>query len=333
MKIRKKYNPVNLDMEPVKVYRGRTEVPEVAERRRMKIVLIVAGSIAAALIFLLVALWILTDLGNNSSGKTNTSGKVESGDYVYSEKDSISVLIALTNDNSSEAEHLIMMRIDPSRWKGGEGYAVCFMSLPPDMTVDDSGMTLAQRFSQGGTSECARIIREISGARQVYSATMNYKTLRQLIVDVGGITVTVEHDINYISPKGDRNFSTAAGTRDFNGSEGARLMYCTEWPGGVDEQRVMICRGFASIANKLITRKNSSYLDYYFTKITNTVPTTVSAGAYQEIKEGLYRFALDNDGADITEIFLCGCERDENGRLYLTEDGVLYLKALFGEHN
>ena len=330
MKVRRKYNPVNLDMEPVKVHRGRSVVPEVAKRRTMKTVLIIATAIASVLIFCLVALWLVTELGNSSKNKQETSQKVDTGDYIYSEKDSLAVLIALTNDSADTAEHLILMRIDPSRWDDGNGYGVCFMSLPPEMAVE--GITLGQRYSLGGTAECARALRDISGAREIYSATINYKTLRQLIQDVGGITVTVEHNINYVSPKGDRNFSTNAGTREFNGSEGARLMYCTEWPGGIDEQRLMICRGFASMANKLITRKNSSYLDYYFNKITNTVPTTVSAGAYQEIKTGLYNFALDNEGADITEIFLCGCAEDENGQLYLTDDGVLYLKALFGEH-
>ncbi len=331
MKIRKKYNPVNLDMEPVKVYRGRTVVPEVAKRRTMRIVLIVTAAVAFVLIFFLVTLWLVRDLGNGSKNRVESSPSAGDDEYVYSEKDSLTVLIALTNDNANEVNHLILMRIDPSRWNDGNGYGVCFMSLPPEMEID--GVTLDYRYALGGTAECARVIKEISGAGEIYSATVNYKTLRGLIQVVGGVTVTVEHDINYVSPKGDRNFSTAAGTREFNGSEGARLLYCDEWPGGVEEQRLVICRAFASIANKLITRKNSSYLDYYFNKITNAVSTTVSAGAYQEIKTGLYTFALDNDGADITEIFLCGCETDENGQLYLTDDGVLYLKALFGKHD
>ncbi len=333
MKARRKYNPVNLDMEPVKVHRGRAVIPEVAKRQKMKTVLIIAGAIISVLVFFVVALWILTDLGNNAEKNEKKPQKIDSGEYVYSEKDSLTVLIAMTDDKGSVAEHLILMRIDPSRWNEGEGYAVCFMSLPPDMAIGEKGMTLSQSYALGGTAECARVLKEVSGSREIYSATINYKTARELIKVVGGITVTVEHDINYVSPKGDRNFSTAAGTREFNGSEGARLMYCTDWPGGIEEQRLMICRCFASMANKLITRKNSSYLDYYFKKITNTVSTTVSAGAYQEIKTGLYEFALNNEGGDITRIYLCGVGEDENGKLYLTEDGVKYLKALFGEHS
>lgn len=331
MKIRKKYNPVNLDMEPVKVYRGRTVVPEVAKRRTMRVVLIVTSAVAFVLIFFLVSLWLVRDLGNDSKNRVESSPTVNDDEYIYSEKDSLTVLIAMTNDNATEAEHFILMRIDPSRWDEGNGYGVCFMSLPPEMAVD--GITLSRSYTLGGTAECARVLKEISGSREIYSATINYKTLRELIQVVGGITVTVEHDINYVSPKGDRNISTAAGTREFNGSEGARLLYCDDWPGGVEEQRLMLCRAFASIANKLITRKNSSYLDYYFNKITTAVSTTVSAGAYQEIKTGLYTFALDNDGANITEIYLCGCDTDEDGQLYLTDDGVLYLKALFGKHD
>ncbi len=333
MKVRRKYNPVNLDMEPVKVHRGRTAVPEVAKRQKMKAVLIIAGAIFSALMFFVVALWILTDLGNNSKNNEKKPQKIDSGEYVYSEKDSLTVLIAMTDDKGSVAEHLILMRIDPSRWKGEKPYAVCFMSLPPDMAIGEKGTTLAQSYALGGTAECARVLKEISGSREIYSATINYKTARELIKVVGGITVTVEHDINYVSPKGDRNFSTAAGTREFNGSEGARLMYCTDWPGGIEEQRTMICRCFESMANKLLARKNSSHLDYYFNKITNTVPTTVSAGAYQEIKTGLYEFALNNEGGDISETYLCDVGVDENGNLYLTETGVNYLKALFGEHN
>lgn len=331
MKIRKKYNPVNLDMEPVKVYRGRTVVPEVAKRRTMRVVLIVTSAVAFVLIFFLVSLWLVRDLGNDSKNRVESSPTVNDDEYIYSEKDSLTVLIAMTNDNATEAEHFILMRIDPSRWDEGNGYGVCFMSLPPEMAVDD--ITLSRSYALGGTAECARVLKDISGSREIYSATINYKTLRELIQVVGGITVTVEHDINYVSPKGDRNISTAAGTREFNGSEGARLLYCDDWPGGVEEQRLMLCRAFASIANKLITRKNSSYLDYYFNKITTAVSTTVSAGAYQEIKTGLYTFALDNDGANITEIYLCGCDTDEDGQLYLTDDGVLYLKALFGKHD
>lgn len=331
MKIRKKYNPVNLDMEPVKVYRGRTVVPEVAKRRTMRVVLIVTSAVAFVLIFFLVSLWLVRDLGNDSKNRVESSPTVNDDEYIYSEKDSLTVLIAMTNDNATEAEHFILMRIDPSRWDEGNGYGVCFMSLPPEMAVD--GITLSRSYALGGTAECARVLKDISGSREIYSATINYKTLRELIQVVGGITVTVEHDINYVSPKGDRNISTAAGTREFNGSEGARLLYCDDWPGGVEEQRLMLCRAFASIANKLITRKNSSYLDYYFNKITTAVSTTVSAGAYQEIKTGLYTFALDNDGANITEIYLCGCDTDEDGQLYLTDDGVLYLKALFGKHD
>lgn len=333
MKIRKRYNPVNLDMTPVKVHRGRVAVPEVAKRRTMKKVLIVTVAISTVLLFCVVALWILTEVGNSSKSKKQALTEVESGEYVYSEKDSLSVLVALTSDDAVTAEHFMLMRIDPSRWDNGEGYAVCFMSLPPEMAIDSSGTTLKSMYSLGGTAECAKTLRDISGAREIYSASVNYKTLRELIQAIGGITVTVEHNINYISPDGTRNFYTAAGTRDFNGSDGARMMYCTDWPGGVEEQRLMICRCFASMANKLISRKNSSYLDYYFKKITNTVSTNVSAGAYQEIKTGLYNFALDNDGEDITEIFLCGYEEDENGQIYLTEDGVKYLKALFGEHD
>lgn len=331
MKIRKKYNPVNLDMEPVKVYRGRTVVPEVAKRRTMRVVLIVTSAVAFVLIFFLVSLWLVRDLGNDSKNRVESSPTVNDDEYIYSEKDSLTVLIAMTNDNATEAEHFILMRIDPSHWDEGNGYGVCFMSLPPEMAVD--GITLSRSYALGGTAECARVLKDISGSREIYSATINYKTLRELIQVVGGITVTVEHDINYVSPKGDRNISTAAGTREFNGSEGARLLYCDDWPGGVEEQRLMLCRAFASIANKLITRKNSSYLDYYFNKITTAVSTTVSAGAYQEIKTGLYTFALDNDGANITEIYLCGCDTDEDGQLYLTDDGVLYLKALFGKHD
>lgn len=332
MKIRRKYNPVNLDMEPVKVHRGRTAVPEVAKRRTMKRVLIIVGAIATAVLFLLVSMWLLTDLGNSSKNKKPVSNKVDEQEYVYSEKDSLAVLIAMTNDSADTAEHLVLMRIDPSRWEEGRGYAVCFMSVPPELITGDNGFTLSRYYSLGGTAECARVLKEISGAREIYSATINYKSVRQLISDIGGITVTVEHDINYVSPNGTRNFTTAAGTREFNGSEGARLMYCDEWPGGEEEHRLMVCRCFAAMANKLITRKNSSYLDYYFNKITNAVSTNVNAGAYQEIKTGLKNFALDNENADITEIFLCGSEEREDG-LYLSEDGVKYLKALFGEHN
>lgn len=330
MKLRKRYNPVNMDMTPVKVHRGRTIVPEVAKQRNIKLILIITGIVCTLILSFVVGLWLVNELGNSSKNKKETNTKVDSGDYVYSEKDSLAVLIALTNDSGDTAEHLVLMRIDPSRWVNGNGYAVCFMSLPPEMAVN--GTPLSSSYSLGGTAECARVIRDISGAREIYSATVNYKSVRELVKAVGGITVTVEHEINYVSPDGSRNFYTAAGTREFNGSESARLMYCTEWPGGVDEQRLMICRCFASMANKLIKRSNSAYLDYYFKKITNTVSTNVSAGAYQEIKTGLYNFALDNDGADITEIFLCGCETDENGQLYLTEDGVKYLKALYGEH-
>lgn len=333
MKIRRKYNPVNLDMEPVKVHRGRTVVPEVAKRRNMKIVLIILGAVFVLVAGVFITARIVSDIGNSSKNKKETSKDVEVGDYVYSEKDSICVLIVMTNDTADTAEHLILMRIDPSRWDEGNGYAVCFMSIPPEMIIDETGASLSYHYALGGTAECARVLKEISGAREIYSATINYKSARQLISDVGGVNVTVEHDINYISPKGDRNFSTASGTRDFNGSEGARLMFCTDWPGGIDEQRLMICRCFSSMANKLITRKNSGYLDYYFKKITNAVSTNVSAGAYQEIKTGLYNFALDNDGEDITQIFLCGYEEREDGQLYLTDDGVLYLKALFGEHS
>ncbi len=333
MKIRKRYNPVNLDREPMKVHRGRTAAPEVAKRRTMKLVLIIAGAIATALLFFVVSLWLLKDIGNSSKNKKETQTKTESEEYVYTEKDSIAVLIAMTNDRADVAEHFILMRIDPSRWDEGNGYGVCFMSIPPELIIREGGYTLSRHYALSGTAECARLLKEISGSREIYSATLNYKSVRQLIQDVGGITVTVEHDINYVSPKGDRNFTTAAGTREFNGSEGARLMYCTDWPGGIDEQRLMICRCFAAIANKLITRKNINYLDYYFNKITNAVQTNVSAGAYQEIKNGLRQFALDNEGTDITKIFLCGYEEDEDGSLYLSEDGVLYLKALFGEHN
>ncbi len=333
MNIRKRYNPVNLDKEPIKVHRGRTAVPEVAKRRNMKLMLIIIGSVVTLIMFVFVSLWLLTDLGNGSKSKKEPAKKVENEEYIYSEKDSLAVLIAMTNDNADTAEHLILMRIDPSRWDEGKGYAVCFMSIPPDMITGEGELALSQHYALGGTAECARVIKEISGAREIYSATINYKSVRKLIAEVGGITVTVEHNINYTSPKGDRNFTTAAGTREFNASEGARLIYCDEWPGGIDEQRLMICRSFASMANKLITRKNSNYLDYYFNKITNAVPTNVSAGAYQEIKTGLKNFALDNESADITKIYLCGYEEREDGRLYLTEDGVLYLKALFGEHN
>lgn len=334
MRQRKKYNIVTLDETPVKVERGRKVFTPAEQKSRMARLLMRVG-IAAGIVILavVVSLTVISQVGNSRKQVPEEKKKTTDEQVVYTDNDSISVLIALTDDGKKSAEHFLLMRIDPMcLTMENYGYGVCFMSLPPELSVLDSGETMAKEFSVGGTAQCAADLQGVCDSKKIYTATINYKSLYKLIDSIGGVIMTIEHDLNYISPNGDKNIYISAGHRSCTGSEAARVMYCPDWPGGVDEQRLVISRAFAEMANKLLCRNNSAYLDSYFKKITNAVTTDVSAGKYQEIKKSLHQFALDNDGSeDITKIFLCQTE-EIDGVLRFSEKGEQAMKTLFGAH-
>lgn len=334
MRVKKKYSLVNLDTDPMQVDRGRrSNTPEEQKRRFLRGLTFVGVGLVLAVVALVIIITVISDVGN-SGKRVEEKKKDEDEEIVYSEKDSLTVLIAVTDDEKINAEHFILMRIDPMCYEMEKyGYGVCFMSLPTDLSVGENGNTLSEEYTIGGTAQCALDLQNISSSRKISTATINFKSLSKLVDNVKGLKMVVEYDINYESPKGDRNINIAAGNREFNGSEAARVLYFPDWPGGKEEHDLMFCRAFASIANKLICRTNSGYLDYYFNRITNAVTTNVSAGQYQEIKKALYNFALDHDGTeDMTKIFLCQTEYDETGAKRLSESGEQAMRTLFGEH-
>lgn len=319
-----KKNLVKLDTKTTRVERKRRVVlPEQVASHLPQIIFISAAVVVVLVIMIMSGISTITQDILIRPG--TVSSKVESEAIVLDEKDSLSVLIAKTETDSTGVQMFILMRIDPAENK------VYLTTFDSQLVISETGETMAERYRLGGASQCAKDMQKYFGAREIYSASVNYTTMKQLVNSLGGVELTVPYDINYQSEDVDKNIIVAKGTRTFAGGEVSRLLECPEWPGGEEERRLMHARTFASLANSTFVLNKSGRLESYYNKIFNSITTDVSAGVFQDMLPGFYEWACsrEDDSEDISTIVLAETETVD-GELYLTEYALKVMKFIYG---
>ncbi|MDR1002547.1 MAG: LCP family protein [Oscillospiraceae bacterium] len=327
--MKNKKHIVSFDATPVKVRRSRRKLvlPDSVMDNLPKIIIISIIAVIV-LIFLIIAglMNVARDIMKNQNSSSST---VSSGEVAYGERDSLTVLIVKTDDTKTIAEHFILMRLDPAE------NAAYFTPFSPDTVIASSGQTMGERYSTAGAGGCAKDIEERFGSSKVYNSTINFASMIKLIDAVGGVKLTVEYDFNYKSKNNDRNIYCAKGSRSFSGGEAARLLDCPEWPGGVEEQRLMYARTFASIANDILVQSRSNIIDKYYNKISDAVTNNVGAGVFQDVLPALENMAFYRDKSlrDITKIVPVETTPAGDGKRAITESSMQVMHRVYGRRD
>lgn len=305
---------------------GRRKYASFDDRQRDTFLKIFIGFIVPVLV--VVAVWGFVSVAAeimmpdvNSALNNQNSGEQE---LVFDDSDSLTVLIIKTSDDRKIAQQFLLVRFQPSE---EHAYVASF-----DVNTLTQGVTLAQRFEQGGAAECASALSALTGCENIHTAIMTYNNLKKFVTKIGGVTITVPYSINYQSPNNDRNLNVAAGTRLYEGGETARLLNYPDWKGGAKEHRLMHQAVLCTAINEQFYGLDSDELQELFNLFYSNCTSDLTMGIYQRVSTGLAYLASLEDEHLALEANFSPTEKADGTFVFEGEELKL-LQAVFGDRD
>lgn len=315
-------NLVVLDGSLTKVNRDRSAI--VTKEDIRKKVAVIVGVAALAVIMLLAMLQGMVSLCASLSSDDGERGELSPLEKLYTDRDSLSVLLMKEADGRGSVEHFVLVRFEPSEGR------VFLTPISPELITD--GRTLQQHYALGGEAQCCLALEQLLGCSKIHYTAFTYTTLRELVDAFGGVTIDLKYSFNYKAADNKRNINVAAGKRVFLGGETARLLNCPEWPGGETEQRMMYAQVFASLINEQLTPSGALRLETLYGKVYNNTVSNVSMGSFQSAFDGLAYLGDINDSGSIASVYELYPQSTESG-LFFDETVLAQMRALYGDRD
>lgn len=305
---------------------GRRKYASFDDRQRDNFLKIFIGFVVPVLV--VVAVWGFVSVAAeimqpdvNSALNNQNSGDQE---LIFDDSDSLTILLIKTSDDKKTAQQFLLVRFQPSEKHAYVG------SFDPNTITQ--GVTLAQRFENGGAAECAAALSTLTGCENIHTASMTYNNLKKFVTKIGGITITVPYSINYQSPNNDRNLNVAAGTRLYEGGETARLLNYPDWEGGAAEGRLMHQTVLCTAINEQFYGLDSDELQELFNLFYSNCTSDLTMGIYQRASTGLAYLAGLKDRNLALEADFSPTEKSD-GTFVFEGTELKRLQAIFGDRD
>lgn len=299
-----------------------------AEDVRRRIALYVGAGVVGVLALLLIVFGVGTVITEIiAPDKVPATAPVR--EEEFGEADSLAVLTLKLTDDRSAVDKMVISRFEPT-----ESRVYC-CGLSPSLLYGER--TLGEYYAEEGVQALTDALADMLDCSRVFTFTLTYNEMRHVIRIFDGVTVTVPYMINYTSPNGDRNINVAAGTRVYTGGELSRLLEYPGWVGGEREHLLMYTSVVAQIINENLNCTSSDKLKEILFELSETAETDITSTDFQHCANGLVYLcsinrSLTADDEPLAAVLdLWPSETDGEGRLVLSDDDLLHLRAAFGK--
>lgn len=241
----------------------------------------------------------------------------------YDDEDALTVAV-IRDDDDGVPEKLMLMRFEPSEER------IYIAGVPLDVEV--GGETLLEHYGSGGIKAVKSALETLVDCENVYTLRFNYVQTRKLINYFSGVKLTLNYDISYQSPDGNRNVNVVAGTRLYTGWEIARLLDYPNWEGGEEEHLYMYTYVLSEFFEQNFKNLDEKSLQKFFTHICTYSENDISTSAFHSANAGLI-YLSELESGNRTMLVEPETTASDNGNRIYDEDQLLLLRAVFGNRD
>lgn len=239
----------------------------------------------------------------------------------FGDEDAMTLAVVKQTDDG-DPDKIVLVRFEPSEER------IYLAGLPLNTLAGEK--TLNEHFRDGGASAMGDAISELTDCESVYILQHNFVQTRRLINYFDGVTITLQYDINYQSPDGERNINTVAGTRLYTGWEIARLLGYPDWRGGEEEHLYMHTYVLQQFFEQNFRNMTEKKLQNFFTHICTYSTNDISTSDFHSATEG-FIYISELEQGERTMIVTPKGTIDSSGRMVYEGDQLLLWKAVFGD--